>query len=154
MPKAYRIVKTKFAESAFDGEGARLFGGRWNGKGVRMVYTSASASLAALETFVHMGIDARTLPHLLIEIDIPEEIIEAVSELPSSWKENPAPESCQEFGNEWANSKRSAVLRVPSVVMEMENNYLLNPAHPDFDRITIQHGVSFTFDERMWKVGN
>ncbi len=153
MPKAYRIVKPKFANTAFDGEGARLFGGRWNSKGVKIVYTSASASLATLETFVHLGIDARTVSHLLIEIDIPDEIIIKLdpSQLPDYWSVNPTPEACQTIGNRWVASMKSAVLAVPSAIMKIERNYLINPEHPDFKNIIIEKGTSYVFDERMWK---
>ncbi|RLA68571.1 MAG: RES domain-containing protein [Epsilonproteobacteria bacterium] len=153
MPKAYRIVKPKFANTAFDGEGARLFGGRWNSKGVKIVYTSTSASLATLETFVHLGIDARTVSHLLIEIDIPDEIIIKLdpSQLPDYWSVNPTPEACQTIGNRWVASMKSAVLAVPSAIMKIERNYLINPEHPDFKNIIIEKGTSYVFDERMWK---
>ncbi len=153
MPKAYRIVKPRFVSSAFDGEGAQLFGGRWNEKGTRMVYTSTSASLAVLETFVHMGIDARTTDHVLIEIEIPDGIIEELSseDLPTRWNFNPAPESCQDMGTKWAASKRSAVLSVPSVIMQIERNFLIDPEHPDFEKIVLCDAIPFVFDERMWK---
>jgi len=154
MTKAYRIVKPRFAETAFDGEGSRLFGGRWNRRGTRMVYTSASASLAVLETFIHLGIDAKTMPHTLIEINIPENIIEIADDLPENWDTNPVPESCQDLGTVWVDSMRSAVLVVPSVIMAIEHNYLINPAHPDFKRITIDEGIPFAFDESMWKTSS
>jgi len=155
MPRAYRIIRPEFADTAFDGEGARLFGGRWNEKGTRMVYTSASPSLAAIESFVHLGVEAKSILHSIIEIDIPDEIVKvcAISDLPEGWNENPAPEMCQEFGSVWAEGKESAVLSIPSIVMEMERNYLLNPAHPDFTRITIVQKTTFTYDQRMWKMG-
>ena len=154
MPKGYRIVRQRFAANAFDGEGSRLFGGRWNKKGIRMVYTSASASLAVLETFMHMGIDAHSISHAIIEIDIPDEIIEEVTaeDLPDEWRDNPAPEACQKFGNDWIGSQRSAVLSVPSIVMPIERNYLINPSHIDYKKITIHEAVKYEYDDRMWKL--
>lgn len=118
-----------------------------------MVYSSASASLAAMETFVHMGIDARTNEHRIIEIDIPDDIIEEIplDALPLGWDHNPVPESIQEIGTQWASAKRSAVLSVPSVVIQIERNYLIDPEHPDFKRIGISDAIPFEFDERMWK---
>lgn len=155
MPRAYRIVRPEFADTAFDGEGARLFGGRWNEKGTRMVYTSASPSLAAMESFVHMGIEAKSIRHIIIEIDIPDDIVKVCdkSDLPDEWNKNPAPEVCQEFGTAWADSKESVVLSIPSIVIEMERNYLINPAHPDSSQITIVQKTAFSYDERMWKMG-
>lgn len=152
MPKAYRIVNQKYAARAFDGEGARLFGGRWNERGVPVVYTSSSASLAVLETFVHMGIDARTIPHVIIEADIPESFIKPIGPLPEGWNINPAPEFCQKIGSAWAREQESAVLALPSVMMPSEMNYLINPYHPDFANITIAEPKLFIFDDRMWKV--
>lgn len=154
MPKAYRIVRPEFVDTAFDGEGARLYGGRWNEKGTRMVYTSASPSLAAMESFVHMGIHAKLIQHVIIEINIPDEIIKVCDKniLPEEWNTNIAHEICQEFGTKWVESGESAVLAIPSAVMEMEINYLINPAHPDFLKIDIIQKMDFTYDDRMWKV--
>lgn len=151
MLRAYRIVRKLYAGSAFDGEGARRYGGRWNTKGVRMVYCSDSASLAALETFMHMGVDPHTIPHVIIAVDIPEECIEAAGDLPDGWRENPAPEACQDFGSAWARSGSSAVLKIPSAVMDIEANYLINPDHPDFGKLMILEAREFVFDARMWK---
>lgn len=154
MPKAYRIVRPEFVDTAFDGEGARLYGGRWNEKGTRMVYTSASPSLAAMESFVHMGISAKLIQHVIIEINIPDEIIKVCNKimLPEEWNTNIAHEISQEFGTMWIESSESAVLAIPSAVMEMEINYLINPTHPDFSKIVIIQKRDFTYDDRMWKV--
>jgi len=154
MPKAYRIVRPEFADTALDGEGARLYGGRWNEKGTRMIYTSVSPSLAAMESFVHMGIGAKSIQHIIIEIDIPDEVIKVCSQsdLPEEWNTNPVPEVCQEFGTTWAKDRETAVLAIPSVIMEMELNYLINPDHPDFSKITIVQKRNFVYDDRMWKM--
>lgn len=153
MVSAYRIVSPKFSNNAFDGEGARLYGGRWNSKGIRAVYTSASPSLAALEAFVHLGIDAKAFPHLIFTIQIPNEIIIKAKNIPSSWRDNPAPQACIDFGTRWLRSLKSAVLEVPSAIMELESNFVLNPMHEDFKKIVISEPVSYRFDDRMWKIG-
>ncbi len=151
MAIAYRIVQSRFVSSALDGEGARLYGGRWNEKGHRMVYTSATASLAVLETFVHLGLNAKSTAHVILEIEIPDELIEQASGLPSEWKESPVLEAYQDFGSKWLLSGRSAALKIPSAIIEQEYNYLLNPEHPDFSRISVLNTLEYGFDERMWK---
>lgn len=153
MPHAYRVVKPKFASTAFDGEGAKLYGGRWNYKGTKIVYTSASPSLAAIESFIHMGVSSKFIQHIIIEIEIPSEIIEVydISKLPETWKINPINAICQEIGTDWATKQGSAVLALPSAVIDMEINYLINPLHADFSRIKEIRRQDFTYDERMWK---
>lgn len=142
------------AHAAFDGEGARLAGGRWNQKGTAIVYASATLSLAAQEYFVHL--DPAEVPKDLVAVsaDIPEGVrikSLAVAGLPKKWREYPAPASLAAIGTAWARSLETAVLEVPSVVIPQEKNYLLNPAHPDFGRIARGRPVPFSFDPRMWK---
>lgn len=153
MQKAFRIVKAKYAASALDGEGARIAGGRWNLKGTKMVYTSATASLAALESFVHLGVNQKSIDHVIVELAFPEVIVKIADpdELPGERQANPAPEACQVFGSDWVRSMRSAVLAVPSTIVHIEQNYLINPLHGDFDKIVMTEQYPFGFDQRMWK---
>ena len=151
MITSWRIVKADYAATAFDGESARLAGGRWNSAGVRVVYTSESAALAALEVLVHLG-RSRSLPeYVVFSCTFPESLvlsIDAVS-LPPDWRTFPAPTSLRMLGDDWARKGSSAVLRVPSAVIEMESNYLLNPMHPDYMRITISRSTRFELDFRL-----
>jgi RES domain-containing protein len=138
----------------FDGEGARLYSGRWNQVGTVVVYTSASLSLAALELFVHVDID--TVPDKLVAIqaDIPDGLaIETVEirNLPKDWWRYPAPEELKSIGTAWTNKRSTAVLAVPSAVIPAEQNYLLNPTHRDFRQIRVHRPVAFPFDPRIWK---
>ena len=154
MIEVWRICVRRRAKAAFSGEGARLYGGRWNPPGVAVVYAAATLSLAALELFVNL--DPDNLPPNLVSIaaSIPDEIsTEAVSieRLPKRWREYPAPESLQEIGPAWAANTRTAVLSVPSAVIPHESNYLLNPKHPQFPRIEAHRPTPFRFDARMWK---
>lgn len=156
MPCAYRIVKPEYADTAFDGIGAEIYGGRWNRKGTKVVYTSASPSLAVLETFVHMGVLPKYLKYLkyiLIKIEIPSEVVEVydVSKLPPTWKNNPIDASCQAIGTDWVKKDSSAVLALPSAVVDMEVNYLINPLHSDYPKIKEIERKDFIYDERMWK---
>ena len=149
MIRAWRIVKAKHTAGAFDGEGARLLGGRWNSPGTRMIYTSGSAALAALEMLVHLG-RMTTLPaYVVISCDFDEKLAIDVDKLPKNWRTFPAPPDVQAIGDAWLKSGKSAVLRVPSAVIPAESNYLLNPAHAKFDRIRIGELERFELDLRL-----
>jgi len=151
MATGWRIVKSRYARTAFDGEGARLYGGRWNSPGTRMVYTSSTISLAVLEVLVHLQEASLLSSYSLVSVSFDDALIECLdrSRLPDGWRTFPAPSELQRIGDEWVLSQRSAVLEVPSVIVERESNYLLNPAHPDFSSVVIGEPESFTFDERL-----
>ncbi|MGH7794370.1 MAG: RES family NAD+ phosphorylase [Candidatus Binatia bacterium] len=138
----------------FDGEGARLYGGRWNHAGTSIVYTSGSLSLAALELFVHVDTDLAPAGLFVIPADIPEDVPVGtvdIAKLPRNWRSYPAPETLKDITTAWVKGSSTAVLAVPSAVIPSERNYLLNPKHPDFRRIGIQQAIPFEFDPRMWK---
>jgi RES domain-containing protein len=141
--------------TAFDGEGARLYGGRWNLRGTRMVYTSSSRSLALIEKLVHT--DSDLLPDRLVFIgaELPGDVIETLdpANISADWRETPGPPELAAFGSRWLSENRSVALRVPSVPMPHEYNYLLNPAHPDFHRtVTVGEMEPFSFDPRLrWR---
>lgn len=135
---------------AFDGEGARLFGGRWNSAGTPAVYASGTMSLAVLETLVHLNPPMR-LSWVSFELVFDERLVETLSatNLPADWAEEPPPPSSKQIGDEWVRAARSAVLQVPSVIIPSESNYLLNPGHPDFRKIQIGEPAPFLFDPRL-----
>lgn len=150
----WRISKRKYAATAFSGEGSRRASGRWHSKGTSIVYTSATLSLAALETFVHMEIEDAGSLFVSIQVDIPDSVlIEKVdiTKLPLDWQNIPAPAALAVIGDEWFNSKRTAVLIVPSAIIPIENNYLINPFHQDFGKIKIHPPEPFVLDQRIWK---
>lgn len=150
MTRAWRIVREDHCYTAFDGEGAWRFGGRWNSRGTRTVYTSATLSLAALETLVHLNPPV-AFKYVAIPIEFDEALVEtfATSDLPADWNEEPPPPSTAEIGDRWVKESRSAVLELPSVIIPAEPNYLLNPAHSDFKRIRIGKPAPFSFDPRL-----
>jgi len=151
MLSAWRIFKAKHQETAFSGEGARLFGGRWNSKGTAMIYTAGSVSLAVLEMLVHLE-SQNVLPHyLLAEIRFNESVVEdiTVGDLPGDWQASPPPSKMRAIGDTWIVECRSAVLRVPSAVVPSEWNYLLNAAHPDFTLIELHGAEPFAVDPRL-----
>lgn len=142
------------SHQAFDGAGARRYGGRWNHPGTSVVYSSGSLSLAALECFVHVDPDIAPEHLIAVSADIPHRIaIESIeiANLPSHWRRYPAPEALQDIGTAWVKRGSSVVLAVPSALIPDERNYLINPAHRDFRRIRVNKPVPFHFDPRMWK---
>jgi len=146
--RAYRILKGKFVGSAFSGEGARLYGGRWNSTGVAVVYTSSAVSLAVLEWRAHLT-RWPSPASVIIEIAFDASLIWSPPRLPASWRRWPYPKTSAAVGDNWVRSGRSAVLKLPSAVVPSEFNYLLNPAHPDFGRISIGKPQVFKADPRL-----
>lgn len=135
-----------------DGEGARRYGGRWNIPGTPVVYTSGTLSLAVLEYLVH--VDSDILPDSLVSVraTIPETLaIETIypSDLPGNWRDKIIPVNLQELGKSWAKGVTTPILKVPSVVIEHEWNYVLNPLHPEFPQIIWDTGTAFSFDPRL-----
>ena len=150
MPEAWRIVKARHASAAFSGKGAAAHGGRWNSRGVSVVYTSGSKSLAALESLVQLN-PAVHFKYVAIRVEFEDAIMEEISlkKLPLDWQVEPPAASTQQIGDDWVREARSAVLLLPSVIIPSEPNYLLNPAHPSFKRISIGKPEKFTFDPRL-----
>jgi len=150
---AWRIVKARHAANAFDGEGARLEGGRWNSPGTPLVYTSESAALAALELLVHLGRGSILGAYLLIACTFEDTLVERLDpkRLPRNWRTYPAPPELQLIGDEWVRAATSAILQVPSAVIASDSNYLLNPRHRDFEAIRVMHPEAFQLDPRLLK---
>ena len=151
MIRAWRIVKTRYSADAFSGDGARLYGGRWNSSGIAMVYTAGSKSLATLELLVHLD-NTSVLPSFSIcPVDFDDSLVESLNPaaLPHDWRESPPPISLQSVGDDWISRGSSVVLRVPSAVIESENNYLINPAHTNFKKLVIGSMEEFKLDSRL-----
>lgn len=150
----FRLVKAKHTATAFDGEGARRFGGRWNERGTAVVYFGGTLSLAALETFVHLSAADARLAFVAIEVVVPDGIRIAElppGRLPANWRAEPPPTETKAIGSAWVRARETLLLRIPSVIVPRESNYLLNRAHPDFSSLKIRPPEPFGFDERMWK---
>jgi RES domain-containing protein len=149
----WRICRAKHEASVFTGSGAEKTGGRWNNKGYSMVYTSENLSLAALELFVHVS--PGIIPDDLISVrgKLPDSIstVEIVaSDLPTNWREYPAPPEFQTIGTNWLRRAKSLALVVPSAINPLEKNILLNPAHPEIKKLKIENSQPFQFDPRMF----
>lgn len=148
----WRIVPEDKAGSAFDGEGARLHGGRWNPVGVPMIYASEHQSLAALEVRVHIDKTSMRKLYKCFSFHFEEALMEAfpVAALPKDWMQEPPPPSLQNHGRDWVKSGRSLILAVPSVIIPGELNYLINPRHPGFKKLRIDSPTNFAFDQRLF----
>ncbi|MGB2910585.1 MAG: RES family NAD+ phosphorylase [Anaerolineales bacterium] len=146
----WRIVKRKYEATAFDGEGASDYGGRWNSPGKRVIYTAGSKSLALLEQLVHLDSSALS-SYVVIPVTFSDALLSEVDILllPPDWKGHPAPVELRDIGDRWLDSFGSAVLRVPSAIVPDESNYMINPDHPDFSSVEIGASVPFEIDLRL-----
>jgi RES domain-containing protein len=151
--RVYRICDRRYARSAYSGEGARLYGGRWNPVGLPMVYTSGSISLAILENLVNIQ-DLEDLPGklVLIPADLPNDLplrrVDSQS-LPSQWRSFAISSITQALGKRWFLEEGEAVVAVPSVVVPTEINYLINPRHAGFSRIIVHKPQPLQIDPRL-----
>ena len=151
--RIWRICRQRYADVAYAGEGARLYGGRWNSKGIKVVYTSTSLALAAVEMFVNLEPKLRPDDLVSIEAQVPDEVRTErldVKSLPRDWYQL-RDESLRAYGDRWILNATSAALYVPSAAIRGEWNVLLNPDHPDFARLKFQKPRPFEFDLRMFR---
>ncbi len=150
--QAYRLIKVKYASEPLDPQGAKRYGGRWNSKGMPVVYASDSIALSALEKLVHLH-RADILNHfVLCTILLSEDMLMTLAEdvLPVDWRDDPPPTSTIIIGDEWLASGESLVLAVPSTVIPQQYNLLINPEHPSFNNLANSVIVEpFVFDRRL-----
>jgi len=148
---AWRIAKERFASKMFGGDGARVYGGRWNSPRYWVVYTSATASLAVLEVLANADSPDLLSSYVIASCTFDESLVTSVDvdDIPIDWREPKPPRELQMIGDEWIRSERSAVLSVPSAIIEHERNYLLNPVHADFKHIKLSSPKPFVFDLRL-----
>lgn len=149
--RAYRIVKERHVLSAFSGEGARAYGGRWNRPGTPMVYAAQTRALAALESLAHFGGAERDIAFVIFELEIPDAAAEKLpaQALPADWRREEPAASTQDLGSRWQASGRSVALVVPSVLIPQESCVLLNPEHPDTRKVIVGYPEPFAFDSRL-----
>ncbi len=148
---AWRIVDSKHKQKAFSGDGARRYGGRWNSKGVAVIYTAGSLSLACIELVVNLPSPKLLESFVRIPVRFKSSLVESspYNQLPRDWQSRPISPTTKAIGDRWVRQQRLAILKVPSVVIPEEFNYLINPAHPDFARIEIGQPVVYHFDPRL-----
>ena len=147
---AWRTTKRAYAAVAFNGEGAAAYGGRWNPEGVPAVYLSSSRALSVLEVLTRVRGPEDLADFVLISATFDEDAVTAPDTLPDDWRSLPAPESTRRIGAAWAADQHSLVLRVPSVVLPAEPNYVLNPFHSDVGSVVIGEPESLDVDPRLF----
>lgn len=156
MPSGWRLVDPEYAASIqeiFSGEGSFLYGGRWNSKGVRIVYLGSSLAQAAMELLAHLSHAEVLRTYRKVEVSFDENLMQHIdlADLPEDWAEPTMASSVQAVGDAWAEEQSSLVLQVPSAAVAGEYNYLLNPAHPDIDKATFSDVMPFNYDPRLLK---
>lgn len=154
MTLVYRVLRKAFARNPLDGEGSYRYGGRWSSPGTRLAYTSEHQSLAMLEYFVHLDADDAPPDVVLVTAEIPDHLSRIhlrPDDLPSGWRASPAPAELARIGEEFVRKSERAILIVPSALAPHENNWLLNPSHPDFSRIRLSKTEPLTYDPHMFR---
>lgn len=156
MPSGWRICApefTKTSQEMLSGEGAFLFGGRWNTKGNRVIYLGGNLATAAMELFVHLNAASvlNAYSKMLVTFDESHIVYIDPKDLPDDWTIPTMEPTTQLIGNDWLTNQESLILQVPSAVIEGEINYLLNPAHPDFKNIETSEITPFKYDPRVKK---
>lgn len=149
--KVYRIAKKAYVKD-LTGEGARLYGGRWNSKGTSMLYTASNRSLATVEYLVHLPMALLPKDIFIVELTIPSRLKSmslSEKELPKKWRGYPAHYKLQELGNNWITENKSLTLKVPSCVVNGEYNILINPNHRSFKQVEISSIEAYNFDNRL-----
>ncbi len=148
----YRITKTKYSDSAFNGEGAKKSNtGRWNPKGVAMVYTTMNEASALLEVMVHLA-DFQLLKkaYSLVQVEIDEELIFDLKHKPKFNAKNMIDiEDSQKIGKSWCEAKASLALKVPSAITQTDYTVLINPRHEDFNSLKIGKAYPVHLDSRL-----
>jgi len=147
----YRLSKSEYSAD-LSGKGAEKAGGRWNSKGVAMVYTSASRALCTAEVAVHIPLGIVPAGYELVTIEIPDDsVTEAgISDLPADWRSFPHSHSTQKLGDRFVHEGKFLVLKVPSVVVQGEYNYLINPRHEAAVKVRVISTEPFLFDKRLF----
>ncbi len=147
----YRSARSGDPEREFSGQGASLYAGRWNSRGRRAIYLASSRALALLETLVHVETAPIASPRFFFPVDIPESAIETLpaGELPKGWNAADVPEAARELGDRWLETGGKLALRVPSAVLPLEPNLLVNPLHADFGTLVVHAAEQVELDPRV-----
>jgi len=147
--RAWRLAHARWKDTALSGEGASRYPGRWNRMGGRMVYLAGSLALAVLETRIHVEVTATEQPYVAIQVEFPDELVEPLTgPLPKGWREDL--EATRAVGSAWLEGGSSLALAVPSVIIPVEFNYLLNPLHSGIGEVRVVQSVDFEWDERLF----
>lgn len=151
--RVFRLSRRKYS-TELSGKGAAKIGNRWNSKGTEIIYSAESRALAMAEVAVHLSLSMVPKDYVMIEIEIPDEInIKELKrkDIPEQWNIHPPIVSTQKIGDEFISAGEFCVLKVPSAVVEGDYNYLMNPHHNHFEKISIIEVKDFSFDQRIFK---
>lgn len=154
MIRVFRVLREAYARAPFDGEGAYRYGGRWSSPGTRLVYTSEHQSLAMLEYFVHLDPEDAPDDLVLATADVPDNLSREQLHprgMPADWRETPGPPELAHIGDGFVKKGESCLLLVPSALAVNENNWLINPQHPEFRKIALQAPEPLRYDARMFR---
>ena len=157
MITAWRITREKYLDQAFTGEGAKIWGGRWNPAGYPAVYCAQSLSLAILELIVHLEDDLDIESFIAIPVTFSSKSVQTLTEskVPKDWDNLPISPASTRVGKKWLDEKKFLVLVVPSTIVPIESNYILNPLHQGFSQIEIGEPQEIHFDPRITSlIGN
>jgi RES domain-containing protein len=148
----YRLSKSKYAND-LSGRGSELVGGRWNSKGVPVVYTSESRALATTEIAVHTSLANIPTDYCIVSIYIPDSsiMIPELKDLPVDWNDVPPKVASQKYGDQFTYDNNFLVLKVPSAVILGDFNYIINPRHKSISLVEIIETSPFPFDKRLFK---
>ena len=157
MTRVYRVLRRPYADAPFDGEGAYRYGGRWSSPGTRISYASEHESLAMLEYFVQLDQDDPPSDLVLAVADVPADLKReqiGVNKLPPHWRDTPAPAELVRYGDDFVKRGECGLLLVPSALAPSENNWLINPQHPHFRKITVREPQPLDHDPRLFHRGH
>ncbi len=146
----YRISSPKFIED-LSGNGSKQYGGRWNDKGIAMVYFAESRAMAVMEVLIHLRPEDIDRDFMLAVFEVPDDEILTIKigNLPRNWKESSEIESLKTIGNEFVKNNKYLLMRIPSVILEEEFNLVLNPNYQSADEIKLIDKRIFRFDMRF-----
>lgn len=156
MLTGWRLASPEYASTAdemMSGEGAFLYGGRWNSRGVRVVYLGSSLAQAAMELLIHLGRSDILKTLYKMELSFSDDLVQyiALVDLSEDWRKPSMVSSVQSVGDTWATNKSSLIIQVPSASVPGEYNYLFNPLHPDASKATLSAVTEFSYDHRLLK---
>ena len=149
----HRLTRAKYAKE-LSGIGAKMAGGRWNSRGIEVIYTAANRSLAMAEIAVHLSYDLIPHDYMMLDIYIPDHAsMEKLtpSELKDEWHLHPPKEHTKQIGDHFITTGKSLLLMVPSAVVKGDYNLLINPFHNEFSKVKILESEHFPFDRRIFK---
>jgi RES domain-containing protein len=148
--KVYRLTPKKYAAD-LSGTGAKLYGGRWNGVGVSILYTSENLSLCVLENIVHINNPTFLPTFQAVTIEMPDSFkAYSIDDFPTNWRTQDAFESLRKLTDNFIEKRRFLAMKVPSAIIDIEYNFLINPQHSLFREVKITNQQEFSFDQRLF----